>query len=197
MKTPTRRRVEKLAGKMRSEGIQGVIIAPGPNMEYYAGVRSQLLERPFLLVIQADQKVQLLAPELESGPFRRSPLGIEIHAWTDNEGPAGAFDGLLAQMDKRSRWGCEGRVPFGFVHHLLAKGIKAAPADEVLQSIREIKDIHELDLIRRSALILSDSYKVVPELVEVGMTERQLSRKLTEEILSKGAETVEPCMVQS
>jgi len=188
-------RAGRLAKELRSAGLRGAIIAPGPNLTYYTGVRAQLFERPFLLLIQSDGDAHLIAPQLEAGPFRDS-LPLTIHAWDDNEGPSAAFKALLKGIHAGGTWGCDGRVPFGFLDHLLSKGLKVRPADWILQSIREVKEPGELELIRKSAAILSGSILKVPDVLRVGMTEKELARFIYEDGFAGGADVVDP-MVQS
>jgi len=190
-----KRRTGKLAKELRSAGLEGAIIAPGPNLIYYTGVSAHLFERPFLLLVQSDGKAHLLAPKLEAGPFRVS-IPLTVHAWDDTEGPSGAFKELLGEISSKGRWGCDGRVPFGFLDHLLRKGLKVKPADGILQSIREVKEPEELELLRRSAAILSGSILRVPDALREGMTEKELARFIFEDAKSGGAEEVDP-MVQS
>jgi Xaa-Pro aminopeptidase len=191
-----KKRAERLSKELRSAKLEGVIIAPGPNLTYYTGVRAQLLERPFLLLLKSDGDAHLLAPKLETGPFRGS-IPLTVHAWDDTEGPSKALKELLKGIKPRGRWGCDGRVPFGFLDHLLSRGLKVKPADEILQSIREVKEPSELELIRKSAEILSGSVLKAPQALREGMTERELARFVVEEALASGADEVNPCMVQS
>jgi Xaa-Pro dipeptidase len=186
-----KRRAGRLAKELRSAGLEGAIIVPGPNLTYYTGVSAHLYERPFLLLIQSDGGAHLLAPQLEAGPFRDS-IPLKVHAWTDNQGPSGAFKELLAEIKAKGTWGCEGRVPFGFLHHLLSNGLNVKPAEGVLQSIREVKEPEELELLRRSAAILSGSILKVPEALREGMTEKELSRFIFEDAMASGADEVEP-----
>jgi len=190
-----KRRAGRLAKALRSAGLEGAIIAPGPNLVYYTGVKAHLFERPFLLLVQSDGEAHLLAPKLEAGPFRGS-IPLTVHAWDDNEGPSGAFKELLSGINTKGTWGCEGRVPFGFLDHLLTRGLKAKPADDVLQSIREVKEPEELELLRRSAAILSGAILKVPGALSEGMTEKELSRFIFEDVMAGGADEVDP-MVQS
>ncbi|MDA4118388.1 MAG: M24 family metallopeptidase, partial [Thaumarchaeota archaeon] len=139
----------------------------------------------------------LLAPKLEVGPFRDSSLPLTIHSWDDNEGPGRAFKSLLKGIDAKGKWGCEGRVPFGFLDHLLTRGLRVQPADGILESIRVVKEPFELELIRKSAEILATSFFEVPGFLREGITERELARSVVEETLANGAESVDPCMVQS
>ena len=188
-------RTGRLAKELRSAGLEGAIIPPGPNLTYYTGVRAHLFERPFLLLIQGDGEAHLLAPKLEAGPFRNS-IPLKVYAWTDNEGSSGAFRDLLKGINSKGTWGCDGRVPFGFLYHLLNKGLKVKPADDVLQSIREVKEPGELELLKRSAAILSASILKVPDALREGVTEKELALSIREEALARGADEVDP-MVQS
>jgi Xaa-Pro aminopeptidase len=190
-----KRRAGRLAHELRSAGLRGAIIAPGPNLTYYTGVRAQLFERPFLLLVQGNGEAHLLAPKLEAGVFRGS-IPLVVHAWDDTEGPSRAFKELLKSIDATGTWGCDGRVPFGFLNHLLGKGLKVKPADDILQSIRVVKEPAELELIRKSAAILSGSMLKVPDVLREGMTEKELARFILEDELASGADEVAP-MVQS
>ena len=191
-----KKRAENLAKELRTSGLEGVIIAPGPNLAYYTGVRAQLLKRPFLLLMEGDGDAHLLAPKLETGPFRGT-IQLTVHAWDDTEGPSRAYGELIKEIETEGRWGCEGRVPFGFLEKLLSRGLKVKPADHVLESIREIKEPSELELIRKSAAILSKSVLDVPQVLREGMTERELARFVVESALASGADEVNPCTVQS
>jgi Xaa-Pro aminopeptidase len=186
-----KRRTAALAKELRSARLEGAIIVPGPNLLYYTGVSAHLYERPFLFFVQGDGESHLLAPQLEAGPFRGS-VPMKVHAWTDNQGPSGAFREVLGEINVKGTWGCEGRVPFGFLNYLLAKGLKVKPAESVLQSIREVKEPEELELLRKSAAILSGSILKVPEAIREGMTEKDLSRFIAEDALANGADEVEP-----
>jgi len=190
-----KRRAERLADELRSAGLGGAIIPPGPNLSYYTGVRAQLFERPFLLLVQSDGDAHLLAPKLEAGPFRGS-IPLTVHAYDDTEGPSRAFKELMASVDANATWGCDGRVPFGFLNHLLSRGLKVKPADDILQSIREVKEQGELELLSKSAAILAEAIIKVPEVFREGMTEKELARFIVEDGLARGADEVAP-MVQS
>jgi Xaa-Pro dipeptidase len=196
-RTVMKRRASKLAKGLDSVELAGVVISPGPNMTYYTGTRAQLLERPFLLLMQRDGNAHLLAPKLEAGPFRKLGFGLTIHEWDDTEGPNHAFEELFGEIGSKGVWGCEGRLPFGFLDHLLTRGMKVEPVDEILQSIRAVKEPFELELIRDSAKILLGAYLKIPGSLREGMSERELSRRIVEDALAGGAEMMETCMVQS
>ena len=70
-------------------------------------------------------------------------------------------------------------------------------AEPVLQQVRERKNQEEVSLLKKSAEILSRSYLEIPSMLEEGMTEQELERKISDEIFSKGAEHIEDMLVQS
>ena len=109
-------RLSRLRKMVGEEGLDGVVIVPGPNMRYFTGVESLLLERPFMLLVPTAGVPQLVAPALEAGPYRDSPLPLSIHPWTDSEGSPGAIGKAAAAAGARGRWGVEGKVPFLFLN---------------------------------------------------------------------------------
>jgi Xaa-Pro aminopeptidase len=196
-RVPTKRRIERLIEEVELADLEGVVIAPGPNLAYYTGVRAQLLERPFMLFVERSGRVYLLAPRLEAGPFNGSGLDIAFFEWTDNQGPAPALKQLFGKLDLGRRWGCEGRVPFGFLDHLQSRGMRLKQADPILQGIRAVKEAFELESLRKAATVLVRSYLKIPDFLRTGMTEKGLSQEFTEYALANGADYVEMSMVQS
>ncbi|MDA4128590.1 MAG: Xaa-Pro peptidase family protein [Thaumarchaeota archaeon] len=191
-------RVQKLKKRLGEEGLQGAVMVPGPNLRYYTGGNSILLERPFLLFVSKEGEAHMVAPELEAGPYRHSPIPIRIHPWTDNEGPGKAFKELTSTLELGGMWGVEGRAPYLFVYHLQKHArVKLANGEPVLQGVRETKDEEEIRLMRRSGEILSRVFKKIPSLLKVGMSELELARRLGDETLAQGAEAVSDLLVQS
>ena len=191
-------RLARLRKKLVEENLNGVLIVPGPNMQYFTGVESLLLERPFMLLFPVSGTAQLVAPALEAGPYRDSPMPMAIRAWTDAEESHGAISKAALSAGARGRWGVEGRVPFLFLHRLMKYATpKFEDAEPVLQRLRETKDDAEVRHLKRSAEILSKSFCHFPELLREGATELELAKAATEIIYSNGANKVDAMLVQS
>ena len=198
MSAPYSARISKLKEVIREKHLDGVIFAPGPNLRYYTGVSSFLLERPFLFLVPVEGDPHLVAPVLESGPYTRTPLNITMHSWTDSDGPSKAFQEIALQLRLDGKWGMEGRVPYRFVHRLLQFGQPQLDnADSILQGIRAVKDQEEIRLLARAASILSKSYLQAFHFMKSGVTELEVSHKLGREILENGADSVDDVLVQS
>ena len=191
-------RLDRLKGALAAARFEGAVLVPGPNMRYLTGASSLLLERPFMLVVPAVGRPQLISPKLEAGPYERGPLDMSIHQWTDSEGWDSAMASACAEIGMRGRWGVEGRVPFLFLHRLRKHApLRLGDAEPVLQSLREVKDDEEIRLLRRSAAILSKAFEEFPGLIEEGVSELEVARRAREIIFAKGATTVDDVLVQS
>ena len=192
------KRVRLLKEELEEEGLRGTVIVPGPNMKYFTGVESLLLERPFMLLVPVEGDLHLVAPALEVGPYGDVPLPLKIHPWTDSEGPAEAVYGAAKGAGMKGAWGVEGRVPFQFFDRLTGSSkVKLRNAEQILQGLREVKDDAELALLKKSAEIISRSFEQFPSVMSEGMTELELAKKATDLIYDNGATRVDDMLVQS
>ena len=191
-------RMETLRRKLVEKHLNGVILVPGPNMRYYTGGNSLLLERPFFMAIPIEGEPHLVAPTIEAGPYLRCPLKIAIHRWSDAEGPGKAIREALTGFDWIGKWALEGKVPYGFLDALL-KNVQPQfeNADPILQGIRSVKDRQEVRLLSHSASILSKAFLAIPSMLRAGISEIELSRKISHQIYANGAESAPDVLVQS
>lgn len=191
-------RIERLKARLTEAKLEGAVLVPGPNIRYFTGVESLLLERPFMMLVPTEGRARLVAPKLEAGPYWGSPVDMEIIEWTDSQGWDGAIARASKELKPRGSWGVEGKVPFLFLHRLMKH---ASPhfedAEPVLQGLREIKDATEATLLKKAAKILSESFERFPGIIRDGMTERELGRKAREVIYENGATRVEDLLVQT
>lgn len=192
------RRIKKLRKGLEEEELRGAMVVPGPNMRYLTGVNSMMHERPFILMVPVEGKPHLVAPALEAGPYRGCPIPVKIHSWTDSEGSSGAVAAAVRGVEMKGRWGVEGRAPFLYLDRVLKRASpKLSNAEPILQGLREVKDKAEVELLKKSAEILSRSFKGFPELIREGMTELDLAKGATDAIYANGATKVDDMLVQS
>ncbi|MBI3840827.1 MAG: aminopeptidase P family protein [Thaumarchaeota archaeon] len=191
-------RLGRLRESMEEEKLDGVLMVPGPNLRYFTGVESLLLERPFMLLVPMDGSPSLVAPALEAGPYRECKMPMAIHSWTDSQGSAGAIRAAVRAVRPRGRWGVEGKVPFLFLSRLMkATAPKFLDGEPLLQGLRAVKDEGEVKLLKRSAKILGGSFEKFPELLRDGATEVEVAKAATEVIYGEGATMVDAMLVQS
>jgi Xaa-Pro dipeptidase len=192
------KRVQKLKRGLAGAGLNGAVVVPGPNMRYYTGINSLLLERPFMMLVPAEGEVHLVAPALESGPYIGGSLKLKVHPWTDSEGWDGAIRKAVQGAGVKGAWGVEGRTPFLFLNRLLKRADpKFEDAEPILQGLREVKDEAEVRLLRKSSEILSRSFEEFPDLLKEGRSELDVAKGATDIIYAKGATKVDDVLVQS
>ncbi|MDG6911395.1 MAG: aminopeptidase P family protein [Nitrososphaerota archaeon] len=191
-------RLKRLRAGLASLGLEGVVVVPGPNMRYLTGGTSLMLERPFMLLIPSAGVPQLVAPALESGPYRGAPFPLGINAWTDSEGPGGAIRRAAKRAGAEGVWGVEGRAPFQYTEKLAKEGpLRFADAEPILQGLRESKDEYEVGLLKKSAHALSSAFSEFPGLIREGVTELELARTMADAIYAHGVEKVDDVLVQA
>ncbi len=186
-------------GRLASEnGFEGIILVPGPNLRYFTGVNSLLLERPFLFFLPREGQPHLVAPTLESGPYLRAPVPIVVHSWDDGVGPGKAIEETVQQLGIHGKWRLEGKAPYQYISQLLKYAQpQLENAEPFLQKIREVKASQEIKLLQRAASILSKSFLKIPDMLKAGISELELARKISEEIAINGAESAQDVLVQS
>jgi len=198
MKSIYSKRVKALKEELVEAGLRGAIIVPGPNMQYFTGVNSLLLERPFMLLVPADGELHLVSPAFEAGPYEAGSLPMEIHPWTDSQGSDGAIAKAVKGAGMKGRWGAEGRVPYLYLDRLMDQASpKLRSAEPILQGMREVKDEEEVKLLRRAAIILSRAFQEFPGLLKEGLTELEVAKAAVDLIYAKGATHVDDMLVQS
>jgi len=192
------RRLETLRKRLNKKGYRGAVIVPGPNMTYFTGVNSLLLERPFMLLVPAKGEPHLITPAFESGPYAEAPVQMKIHTWTDSEGPAGAISKAAKGAELRGKWGVDGRAPFLYLDRLVNEASpKFRNAEPILQEMREVKDEAEMKLLKKSAYMLSSAFEEFPAIIRSGLTELEVAKAATDAIYAKGATHVDDMLVQS
>jgi len=192
------RRLEALRKELGRAGLRGVVVVPGPNMMYFTGANSLLLERPFMLLVPEDGEPHLVAPTFESGPYAGGPIPMKIHPWTDSEGASGAIRKAAKGADMRGKWGVEGRAPYLYLDRLMKEASpKFRNAEPVLQGLREIKDEAEVKILKKSSSILSKAFEEFPNIVKEGSTEHEVAKAATDAIYAQGATHVDDMLVQS
>jgi Xaa-Pro aminopeptidase len=91
-------RMGRGATQAREAGLTGLLVAPGPDLLYFAGYMPvAITERITLLVIPAEGDPAMIVPILERPDAEESPGGgvVSMHDWTDGSDPYEATAKLL------------------------------------------------------------------------------------------------------
>lgn len=194
-------RVARLQGELERRGLDVMALVPGANLFYLTGLSFHLSERPIVAIFPVDAPPAILLPALEEPKLASLALPMEAYPYTDEEGPARVFQRACAALElAEARIGVEGlrmRILEARLLERYAPGCHLIPADEVMESLRIIKDAGEVTAMRRAAAVVEAALRSVLAQVRPGMTEREVAGLLMVEILRGGGEGMpfEPIVV--
>lgn len=181
-------RTAAVAAALGAAGLSAVMLEPGPNMEYVAGMRWGRSERPFLWVLRADGSRVWVCPAFEQRSAReRLPEGADILLWQEHEDPFAAvarFVGVDAALavDPDAR---------GFIFEGVRKHVTAARIDDgPVASVRIIKTETELVRLRRANEATKAAIAVAAGRLRPGITQSAFAAELTAAQHAAGLEQV-------
>lgn len=186
------RRLRQLQEETLRHGLDGLALAPGPNLFYVGGIQAHLSERPLLLFLPADDEPAIIVPRLEASKARAAGIAEErIFSWSDEEGYTGAFQLACAFLELSDfLLGVEAlrmRVLELELLRRYAPGLTTAHAEPVLDTLRVRKDAQELAAMQQAADIAQTAMERLLPALKVGITERQAAGRLSRELLDAGS----------
>jgi Xaa-Pro aminopeptidase len=189
-------RAMELAGEA---GLDGVLVAPGPDLLWLTGYRpTAITERLTLLVLRRGQPPSLLVPTLERPDAEAAPgaAGLNIVDWADGADPYAAARGLLQAED---RFGISDST---WAAHLLGLQL-ALPETRYLSlttclpMLRAVKDADELARVRLAGAAADATYTQIIRLRFGGRRETEVAADLARLLKDFGHEQVDFTVVGS
>lgn len=181
-------RIEKARALMRAEEMNALMLTGGSSLLYFTGIGWGLSERLFTVVIPVQGQPFLVSPAFEEDRAREQLQGgpledTEVLTWQEHESPhALVVAGLRSRGLGTGRLGIEETVRFVY-----SDGVaKAAPAlsltsgTPVTAGCRMVKDEHELALMQLANEVTLAAYKAAYEALEVGMTQADFGRLVSQ-----------------
>jgi Xaa-Pro dipeptidase len=188
-----KQRLDKLREQTLAQGFDAIALVPGSNMTYISGIHSHLSERPIVLFIPVDDDPAIIIPGLEAPKAEAAGIAPDrIHAWSDEDGYAGAFQHACAQLELSDvLLGVEAlhmRVLELEMLQRYAPNLKTAHAEPALTALRMRKDAAEIGAIERAIAVAEIAmHNLLPQL-HAGQTEKEVAAMLLRELLSAGAD---------
>ncbi|WP_407550543.1 aminopeptidase P family protein [Streptomyces sp. Pv4-95] len=180
------RRMERAGQAAANAGLAGLIVTPGPDMEWLCGYRPPAAtERLTALVLQPRQRPRLLAPALELPDAKRSEgaKAMQMSGWRDGANP---YAEVAKWLDGEGRYGVSDAT---WAMHLLGfqralPGSAYGALTEVLPMLRAVKDAHEVERLAAAGAAADATYEKILGFPFGGRREREvavdLARLLTE-----------------
>jgi Xaa-Pro dipeptidase len=173
--------------------LDAVALNPGPTLKYLSGVNFHLMERPVVLLVAPGQDPALVLPALEMLKVGLFPYKVQAFAYGENPSEWEAAFRKAARslgLDGK-RIGVEPRQMRLLEFRYVKAGAPEADfpdAGEVLSGLRLRKDKSEVEAMRRAVQIAQRALEATIPLIEVGMTEKELSAELVTQLLKHGSE---------
>ncbi len=187
-------RIEELMSQASGNGLDAIVLMPGPNLQYLTGLSFHLSERPILALFPAQGVPAIVLPALEAGRVEAAACEMAVFPYTDQEGHRGAIQGACAALELADCFlGVEAlrmRLLEARLLERYAPDCQLVPAEEVLFHLRMRKDQDEIGLMRRAVGITEGALASAMHRVQEGMTEQQVATLLTIELLQAGGEGV-------
>lgn len=188
--------IQSLAGQ---RGVDAVLVAPGPDLEYLIGYDALPLERLTCLVVPATLPPVLVVPRLERLAAEASPagaLGLSLTTWGELDDPYALVASLVP-----------GARAVALDNHMWAEkvlALRAALPDAVqslagplISELRMRKDADEVRALLHAGAAIDRVHAAVPALLVPGRTEREVGAQIAELILAEGHVRVDFIIVGS
>ena len=176
-------------------GLDGLLVAPGPDLEYLTGYPAMPLERLTMLVLAPGHDPFLVVPLLERPAALATPArDLEVVGWTDGEDPYA----LVLGRTGRGRYAIGDRAWSSHALALQRAGIgDLVAAGEALPLLRAVKDPDELQALRAAGAGADAAFADIAGVRFAGRTERDVATDLARFLIAHGHATVDFTIVGS
>jgi Xaa-Pro aminopeptidase len=191
-------RLDRAASLAADAGLDGIVVGPGPDLQYLVGVEGDTIERLTALVLGPGLAPTIVVPRMELAKVRTTAvgaLGLAVSDWVDGDNP---YDLVAAALGTVSRVGVSDALPALHVIPLADRiDVRVELATPVLREGRMIKDAEEIAELRLAGEAIDAVHRRVPEWLRAGRTEREVAADIAEAIVAEGHRTVEFVIVGS
>lgn len=183
-------RREKARTLMRQLGFSAMLIEPGANMDYFAGIQWGRSERLFAFLLPVTGRPVVIAPGFEQQRAEDQVKGrFDLKVWQEDQNPEvlvadtlkdlGLATGRLA-VDPSAR-------TFVFTELATARpGMQFGTAALVVNQSRGVKTQHEIEIMRFANQTTLQAYREAFKSLRAGMTQAELAGKVSAEMKKLG-----------
>jgi len=180
-------RIARARAEIERHELDALVVAPSPDLVYLTGYDPIPFERPTLLVLRPGADPVLLVPELERPLAAASSMGerLELVAWRDGFDPYGAAASILGES---ARIAVVDRL---WASHLLGlqealPGASFTAGSPLMGRLRAVKDMQELEALRRAGRAADETFRQIVELSFQGRSEEDVADDLANLLVRNG-----------
>jgi Xaa-Pro aminopeptidase len=180
-------RLARVRAAMAERHVDACLLSVGPDLPWLIGYEAMPLERLTMLVVPRDGVATLVVPGLEVPRVEVREEVFRIRGWGETEDPIA----IVAELLGAARSAAIGNRTWAQFLVALQRARPATTfttASEIIGPLREVKDPHEVDALRRAAAAVD---RIAADLQAgriplVGRTEAEVSADLGRRILAEG-----------
>jgi Xaa-Pro dipeptidase len=165
--------------RLADAGLDAMAVGPGSTLTYFTGAEWGLSERFLGMVLGRSGEPTWVVPSFERDrALQQIQVGKDVRAWAEDESPFRLVAQALADLGVRSgRIAIEETMPFAFSDGIGSSvpAARLASATPVTAGCRQVKDAHELALMRRACAVTQAAYHAVFASLAEGATVAQVS----------------------
>ena len=186
------RHLDAIRAAVEAAGADALWVHPAVDFGYLTGLAPIALERPTALVILAGGGLRVVAPDMLAEELE--PLGADVAAWSDGDGPEAA---IARTLDGLGRVLVEPDLPTGVAFAIRAArpGVELDLDPGILSGLRERKAPDEVERLRQAGGEADEAMAWVAGLELEGRTERGLALELEARFLTRGVRPYEDYVV--
>ncbi|MHB8511511.1 MAG: M24 family metallopeptidase [Actinomycetota bacterium] len=189
-------RIQRARAALARIGCDALMVGPSADLRYLCRYPALPLERMTLLVVGVDSDPFLIVPELEVLRARSFVKDIEIIAFSETQDPVAIVSdrtGPCSSIAAGDRlW-----TMFTLRLQRAFESARWIAASSVLRDLRARKDAEEIDALSRSAAAADRVAAILRNEKVSGRKEREVSRWISDELISQGCEQVNFAIVAS
>ena len=174
-------RVKRLRELLNVSGLAGALITRKSDVRYFSGFTGD----DSILLVTLNKKY-LLTDGRYIEEAENSTRGYEIIKWKEH--PVSHAVSIISKKQNKKIGICDTHLTVNWHKKLLVDGIKTAPLDSVIATVREKKSDWEITCISKSLSAIEAAFRNFKPHIKVGMTEKDLKLELEFKMYSQGVE---------
>jgi Xaa-Pro dipeptidase len=185
-------RIPRFASVLASSGVDCFLAHDPVTMGYLHGFHEGAGERFMTLAIRPDGETRMICPALSESQARRA--GIDhVSSWKDGEDPLSLFGELAKSWDLESAIVA---VDAAMPARMLLQLQSVLPAalfrngEALVGEMMRRKEPGELEAMRTAGRMADEAFAEVAPKIRAGLTERQVSRMLSDAMAARGGTPV-------
>ncbi|MFJ3223859.1 aminopeptidase P family protein [Streptomyces sp. NPDC086783] len=191
-------RMRRAARTAADAGLDGVLVAPGPDMVWLTGYRPVETERLTLLVLRPGEDPVLVVPTLEAPDAAAAAAApaLTLRDWTDGTDP---YEAAASLLDRTGRFGVSDNA---WAMHLLGlqqrlPETRYASLTEALPMLRAVKDAAEIERLAAAGAAADATYEEILKVPFAGRGETDVAADLADLLRQHGHSQVDFTVVGS